>query len=435
MYVGMGLIQNRHGVWIVRRKIPSRLQEPVARILDSGKDRRTFLQKSLATKDRKEATRLAPEVLVSFQKTLEEAEALLADRPVRTALAQSEIDRIAEFHYVSRLAGDEEFTREGGGSDDEGLRSLANQLDEAGIDYFMPIPLDAQRPTYGLSNREVAKRDADLAFMMPIMREALSRGDVGKISEFMIELLDRFHINLDRSSPAYRKLGLAVLKAEVRALEALQRRSSGEPIDTPPMAHLEPSVEPSTTGDTLSAALVGWKKQRDRSPGTVDEYERACDLFTQLHGNLPVANITRDHARKFREALQDIPWPRRGDLAKATLPELVEWRRAHPDEPRISPTSVNKQFGGVQSIVNWARENGMIPDHLWTDPFSKMRLKEDDPEGGPFEPDELRRLFASPVFTGGEPPKAGKGGRCILASGACTFHWGASNRTCNASSG
>jgi integrase len=70
---------------------------------------------------------------------------------------------------------------------------------------------------------------------------------------------------------------------------------------------------------------------------------------------------------------------------------------------------VNKQFGGVQSVVNWARENGMIPDHLWADPFSKMRLEEDDPEGGPFEPDELRRLFASPLFTGGEPPKAGKG--------------------------
>jgi hypothetical protein len=284
--------------------------------------------------------------LASFQKTPEEAEALLAERPVRTSLAQSEIDRIADFHFASRLAGDEEFTREGG-NDDEGLRSIAEELDEAGIDYFMPIPLDAQRPAYGLSNRDVAKRDADLAFMMPIMREALSRGNVSKVNEFMIELLDRFRLNLDRNGPAYRKLGLAILKAEVRALEALQRRGSGEPVDTPQMAHLEPSAETTTTGDTLGAALAGWKKQRDRSPGTVNEYERACDLFTQLHGDLPVAKITRDHARRFREALQDIPWPRQGDLAKATLPDLVEWREANPDAPRITPTSVNKQFGGV----------------------------------------------------------------------------------------
>jgi integrase len=52
----------------------------------------------------------------------------------------------------------------------------------------------------------------------------------------------------------------------------------------------------------------------------------------------------------------------------------------------------------------------MIPDQLWADPFSKMRVDEDDPEGGPFEPDELRTLFASPVFTAGERPKgAGNG--------------------------
>src|SRR5260370_14567126 len=55
-------------------------------------------------------------------------------------------------------------------------------------------------------------------------------------------------------------------------------------------------------------------------------------------------------------------------------------RRTHPDTPRIASRSVNKQFGGVQAIVNWARENGMISEHLWSDPFSNMRVDEDDPE-------------------------------------------------------
>ena len=61
MYVGMGLIQNEHGVWVVRRKVPPHLQEAVACVLDNGKDRQTFLQKSLGTKDRKEAARLSAE--------------------------------------------------------------------------------------------------------------------------------------------------------------------------------------------------------------------------------------------------------------------------------------------------------------------------------------------------------------------------------------
>jgi integrase len=92
-----------------------------------------------------------------------------------------------------------------------------------------------------------------------------------------------------------------------------------------------------------------------------------------------------------------------------TLPELVEWRRAHPGAPRVSSRSVNKQLGGVQAIINWARENGMIPEPLWVDPFSHMRVDEDDPEGGPFEPDELRALFASPIFIAGERPEGGQG--------------------------
>jgi len=408
MYVGMGLRKNRYGVRIVRHKVPQRLEEPVACVLNNGKERQTYLQKSTGTKDKTEAKRIAVDVLATFNETLSEAAALLTERPLRTSLMQSEIDRIAEFYFASRLADDDELTHEG--DDDDQLRGVAEQLDKAGIDYEMPIPLDAERPAYGLSNREVGKRNADLAFMLPIMRDALSRGDIGKVSEAMAELLDRFHLNVDCNSIAYRKLGLAVLRAEVRALEALERRSRGEPIDTPEMAHFEPNAErPPTEGKTLRGAFAGWKKQRERSSGTVTEWERAIELFTQLHRDLPVANITRDHARTFREALQDVPWPRPRKLAKMTLPEMVEWRRTHPDAPRLSSRSVNKQLGGVQAIVNWARENGMITGPLWVDPFSNMRVDEDDPEGGPFEPDELRTLFASPIFTAGERPEAGQG--------------------------
>jgi len=108
----------------------------------------------------------------------------------------------------------------------------------------------------------------------------------------------------------------------------------------------------------------------------VGETQRAIDMFIQLHGDMPVAEITRAHARTFREALRDVPWPRPGELAKAMLPQLVEWRREHPGSPTISRKTVNKQFGAVQAIVNWARENGMIPDERWADPFSKMRVSD-----------------------------------------------------------
>jgi hypothetical protein len=166
------------------------------------------------------------DIVASFRKTLDEAEALLAERPLRTSLSQAEIDRIAEFYYATVLAADEDFTTEGHQADEDLVRSVARQLTNAGIEYDMPAPLDAQRLPYGLTNRQVTKRDAELAWYLPIMRGALARGDIGKVGEAMTELLDRFHLNVDPNSIAYRKLGLAVLRAEVRALEALERRSA-----------------------------------------------------------------------------------------------------------------------------------------------------------------------------------------------------------------
>src|SRR5215467_1481384 len=103
MLIGMGLHKNRHGVSIVRHEVPERLE--VARVLDNGKERQADLQKSTDTKDQKEAKRIAVDVLAGFRETLRQAEALLIERPVRSALAQSEIDRIAEFHHASVLAG------------------------------------------------------------------------------------------------------------------------------------------------------------------------------------------------------------------------------------------------------------------------------------------------------------------------------------------
>jgi hypothetical protein len=43
MFIGMGLHKNRHGVYIVRHKVPERLEGPVARVLDTGKERQAYL--------------------------------------------------------------------------------------------------------------------------------------------------------------------------------------------------------------------------------------------------------------------------------------------------------------------------------------------------------------------------------------------------------
>ena len=290
------------------------------------------------------------------------------------------------------------------------MRAVAAQLDAAGVSYTVPIPPSEHAPQFGLSDADMKRQLADLQFELPIMRAALASGDVSKISEYLDELLGQFGINLDRKSEGYRRLGLAVLRRHVAALEAIQRRSQGEPIDTPPLVPI--AATPAATGETLSAALEGWKRQRERSPGTVTEYARAIKLFTELLGDLPVAQIRRNHARTFREALQDVPRKRSGNLLNAPLPELAEWGSKHQDVQKIGAGTVNKLLGGVQAVAVWARDNGVIPDDVqWADPFAKMRVGRNEPVrgGAPFGLEELGTIFSTPVFTTGERPTGGRG--------------------------
>ena len=64
----MGLMKDRHGTYYARVKVPERLQAAVARVLDQGKERQSFLKKSLGTKDLKTANVRAKPVLAGFDR-------------------------------------------------------------------------------------------------------------------------------------------------------------------------------------------------------------------------------------------------------------------------------------------------------------------------------------------------------------------------------
>jgi integrase len=403
----MGLIKDRNGTYYAQRKVPERLQEAVARVLNTGRDRQVFLKKSLGTKSLKSANVAATHVLADFNRTLADAEALLKERPVIPSLTDAQIKRIAESYYAAMLADDEGERREGTGSEPL-FQSIAAQLSAAGIEYQTPYAVGAT-PEAGLSDREVLKRAGTLEYELAIVPPALARGDISVIREELDELLNEFQLNVDRKSQSYRKLGMAVLTAHVRALRDIERRNAGEPVETPPSAYALPEP-PAAQGGTLREAFEGWKKERDRPEGTVHEYGRAVEMFIQLHGNLALLEMRRSHARTYREALQLVPKVRRGALLKASLPELSQHGRAHPAVTKVSPGTVNKQLGAVQAIAGWGHHHGLVPEDVpWSDPFSEMRLEEDQSEREPFEARDLQTIFNAPLFTEHNLPTGAKG--------------------------
>ncbi len=381
MRVLMGIIKDRHGTFYVRRKVPEKIQAAVAQTTGTDKPKVSWLKKSLGTKDERQANVRAKPVMMDFDKIIAKAEASLKQRPVQSSLSDTEINRIAAYHYAFMLNEDEEHR--------------AGDFEDSA--------------EFGLSERRFRKLNESNQIALAASEAALARGDITVLGDIVDELLEVHGINLERHSPAFRKLGGAVLREHVRSLRDTAARSEGAPIASPRLDAPTKKAE-AVDGQTVRAALKGWAKARSPSKTSLIEYSYAVDRFVELHGDMPVVAITRRHVLSFREALQDIPPRRAGKLRGADLPTLVEWRKEHPNAERIGAGTVNKLLGGVQAVVVWARDNGFIDDDTpWADQFAKMRLEEGEPDREPWDTADLVKLFASPVYAEGRRPKAGGG--------------------------
>lgn len=164
----------------------------------------------------------------------------------------------------------------GAREEEELFQSLALQLHEAGVEVKTCFPV-GQTPAYGLSDRQLIKAKETIEWVVPAAREALAKGAISFVEEEVHELLELFRVRLDETGQAYHRLGLALLRSYVRALEAIVRRLAGEPVETP--QPIELAAEQADTGETLTAALEGWKKSRPRVTGTVSEFEHAVRRF------------------------------------------------------------------------------------------------------------------------------------------------------------
>lgn len=403
----MNLVKNKHGVWHAQKRVPPELRKAVAAITGGGKDgQQVFLKKSLGTKDIKAANTRGKLVLAGFDRILQDAAAsLTTEKPeARAKLSATEIKRMSE-HLFAKVLAQDESVRFGGRAHAKSLVEWVRRNENP--NFVLPYDINAL-PEFGWTSEQLQQQIVHLTEDLASAQTALAQGNLDAIKPHVGELLADFQISLAPSSPAYRELCVYALRSYVRALQAISHRNAGEAVDTP--ALVPPSILTTAEGASLREALAGWGKERVRPAGTVSEYSRAIEMFTQLHGDLAVSTIRKSHALKFREALQTVPRQRSGKLAHATLPELSHWGAAHPTAPRVSPGTVNKQLGAVQAICGWAQQHGLLPeDAAWADPFHRMRVEEEQSERAPFELKELKTIFRTALFTQREQVNGARG--------------------------
>ena len=225
----MGLIKDRHGTYCAQQKVPVRLQAAVAQVLGNGKLRQAYLKKSLGTKDLKAANVRAKPVLAGFDRVIGDATAIASQETappaMRSSLNAAEIARMSEALYGKLLADDEAFRFGGRAFVADGVEWIRRNED---ADFKLPYPLESVRE-HGWKPEQLEYMIHELA----TMQEALALGDITAVVDDVSLLLADFQINLDRKSASYRELGMQALRAYVRALQALEKRNAGEPIETP----------------------------------------------------------------------------------------------------------------------------------------------------------------------------------------------------------
>ena len=135
--------------------------------------------------------------------------------------------------------------------------------------------------------------------------------------------------------------------------------------------------------------------------------------FIELHGDLVVAEVTKSHAREFRDAMLKLPARASGELKGLKVPQILETVNKQPELQRLSPRTVNqKAIGALQSVFGYAVDNELRE----TNPFQGIRaeqLKSFVPPRLPYSTRDLSLIFAIPVFTSGERPIAAGGQAAI----------------------
>ena len=110
-----------------------------------------------------------------------------------------------------------------------------------------------------------------------------------------------------------------------------------------------------------------WQTEVRPSQKVSSDSGRLVERWIELHGDLHLEEITREHGRKFREALQNIPARLPRTLQKMTYPELLS--RELPGKSRANST-LCRQMGIIKTLLSHAVDAGHI-DH---NPIDRIRV-------------------------------------------------------------
>jgi integrase len=147
----------------------------------------------------------------------------------------------------------------------------------------------------------------------------------------------------------------------------------------------------------MSAASEVWFKERKQGMSAKRRHRVAVRRFVELHGDIPVLEVTRDLVRSFAKAIEELPDHRR-------LPAKQRGGLTDPgkDIPRVSAKTVERHLTSIKALLAFTTDQG------WTSANVAIGIrppKDTRPQASrrrPFTREERIRVLAQATEEGGE---------------------------------
>lgn len=395
-------LYRRGAVYYHRAAVPQDI------IATYGKREETF---SLKTRDYAEALRRVRVAAVEVDKKFDEHRLRLArlQGPVLSDLTPEQISTIKATYLHHLLDEDEEIRLDSFEEIEErdGKRVLASEKQ------FDP------RPTF--EEREELIDDLD-AFN----RYNLARGKQDPFFRVEAEEVlswDGIELRLAESSPSWPRLARALQEAHREATEVIKRRNLGDVVPTPPSP--SESASAPLRGPLLSQAVAAWADEKSRSawsPKVRDDYLGWMHIFIEVVGDRPISDYQKKDARSFKEVLLKLPANSQKKAETRGLPVVQAAERAAQLglEP-MSISTLNKALNRVGAFWNWAEGHF---DDVQVNLFKGLSVRNTvsaREQRNPFSPEELRTLYASPLFTGCRSERFASEPGAVIPHGSSRF--------------
>lgn len=249
-----------------------------------------------------------------------------------------------------------------------------------------------QEARFASGARAYENAEVSLDVLAADAREALAMTDWTKeiaTSETALKSIGRWY---PRSDPSFRLLAVAMLRARVRLVEALEQRQRGLVVDAPVVA---PVAAGRPAGRTVGQLIEAFRAERERTKGAESTERKYRHIWRALEEGLgqdkPLRSITRADCRELRALLANMPVHMSKRYPGLTI-EQATAAAARDGNEAISERTLWSYLVNLKAVFNWAVKEEWMDKNPAQDLAEKGRAKV---RRRGFAPAELETLFSS----------------------------------------